>query len=455
MSETALRAWTFVSLASFAVALGGAVVLRGLSRPRPETAAALCASAVQVGLYALLIAAWRGTGSSGWPIPTAGFLLLALPAHFLCVMAAVRYGRRTVPVTTALFVLVSLGIAWAERISDRDPTLVAAAFSAGLLGAAALSAVPERRLEGRMAAVLASPWTWAVVCLAPLLYTHFAGLRVGGTAIGIRVAGVFAQPSEVVFKLALPPLLATSLVHYARVADAEPTPGFARRLAALAPLGLGLALGFVVPLLLLKEHGTLLLGGLLCVGLIALTGRWRELAVPALAVAVLVAGVAVMEPRVQGRLAGLATPACEPGSQGEQRCTAATAAASSDTVGQGIASGRARAVPQAQSDFPVAGFAEELGLPGVALLWVSLALLASFLLRELRSDPQRSVLAASVHGLLGAILLQAAWNHWMNLGLLVPVMGVPFPWLSFSGTTAFASTFGAAAAAVLVWRQAP
>ena len=61
MSEIALRAWTFVSLASFALALAGAVALRGMARPRAETAAALCGSAVQVGLYTLLIAAWRGT----------------------------------------------------------------------------------------------------------------------------------------------------------------------------------------------------------------------------------------------------------------------------------------------------------------------------------------------------------------------------------------------------------
>lgn len=451
MSEAELRAWTLLGLASLAAALGSALILRAASRPRPETAAALCGALVQVGLYGLLIAAWRGTGAEGWPVPTAGFLLCALPTHFLCVMAASRYGRRTLPVTTALFVLLSLGVVWAERIGDRSASLLAAAATAGLLAAAALVALPSRRLVERASKWIDSPWIWTAASLALLLVTFQAGLRVGGTVVGISIGGVFAQPTEIAFKLLLPPLLATALVHYVRVAT-ESGCGLAARLAALLPLAVGVGAGFAIPMLLLKEHGTLVLGGGLCAVLILVTGRARDLVVPAVVVAVLASGIALTEPRVQRRLGGLLSPACASGQLGEQRCTAATAVASSDVLGQGIASGRARAVPQAETDFPLSGFAEELGLPGVAVLWVALALLATFVLRELRSPPSHSVLAATVHGLLWAILLQAGWNHWMNLGLFLPVMGVPFPWLSFSGTTAFASTLGAGAAALLAWR---
>jgi cell division protein FtsW (lipid II flippase) len=370
-------------------------------------------------------------------------------------MVAARFGRRTLPVTIALFVLASLGVAWAERIGDRDPSLMGTAFTAGLLAAVGLSAISGRRLGENTKALLASPWTWTAACLAPLLYAHVGGVRVGGTVVGVEIAGVFVQPTEVVFKLAFPPLLATGLVSYARIADAEPAPGAGRRLAALAPLGMGIAFAFAIPLLLLKEHGTLVLGGLLCACLIAVTGRGRDLIIPAVVVGILATGVAATEPRVQQRLSGFLLPACAQGHENEQRCTAATAAASSHVLGQGIASGRARDVPEAETDFPVSGFAEELGIPGVALLWTALALLVTFVFRELRANPQHSALAATVHGLLWAILLQAAWNHWMNLGLFLPVMGVPFPWLSFSGTTVFASTLGAAGAALLAWRASP
>ncbi|MDJ0785904.1 MAG: FtsW/RodA/SpoVE family cell cycle protein [Myxococcota bacterium] len=453
MSELALRASTLFGVFALAGALGLAALLRSLERPRAETAAALCGGIVQLGLYALLIAAWRGTGAVGWPIPTVGFLLCALPAHALCVMAASRWGRRTLPVTTALFVLLALAVVWAERIGDRSPLLVGLAISAGLCASFGLSLVWPRVPE-RLATWLESPWTWMLASLSLLLVTQLFGLRVGGTVVGIRIGGVFAQPTELAFKLLLPPLVGTALVHYVRVAEAMPPPRFASRLVALAPLAIGVTAGFVVPLLLLKEHGTLVLGGLLCAGLVVLTGRGRDLALPAALAGVLVVGAALTEPRVQTRLAGLLSPACAAGHQGEQRCTAATAAASSDVLGQGIASGRARAIPQAQTDFPLSGFAEELGLPGVALLWAALAVLATFLLRDLRREPKSSALSATVHGLLAALLLQAAWNHWMNLGLFLPVMGVPFPWLSFSGTTVFASTLAAGTAALLVW-QAP
>jgi len=299
---------------------------------------------------------------------------------------------------------------------------------------------------------LASPWTWCAVCLALLVPSLLAGVRTaGGTVVGLRIGGVFLQPTELAYKLSLPPLLAAGLLRYA--ARRGEATGLGRRLAAAAPLLGALVLGFVVPLLLLKEHGTLVLGGLLFAAAVGLHGHARDLWVPALVAALLAAGVAWTEPRVRQRVTALLAPACAPGHEGDQRCTAATAAASSDLLGQGIAAGLARAVPQAETDFPVSGFAEELGLPGVVLLWLALALGATFVLREPPREHAASLAAAAAQALLLAILLQAAWSHWMNLGLFLPVMGVPFPWLSFSGTTVFASTVGAGAAALLAWRS--
>lgn len=466
MSEETLRLLGAVGVGALAAALALAALLRALPAPRPATAAAACGALVQVGLYTLLIGAWRGTGSTGWPLPGAGFALCALPAHVLCVVAALRYGRRTLPATTALFVLGSLGVVWAARLGGRDPALSGAALTAGGLACAGLAfAGAHAARRPVLSRALRSPWTWTALSAALLGATFALGVRTaGGTVVGLEVAGVFVQPSELAFKLVLPLMLATGLAHASRPGPAEEPPrsGFPEepprsprsRWRSAAPLLAGFAGGFALPLLALREHGTLVLGGLLFAATVAASGRLRRWAGPALAAACVLGALAAAEPRVRSRLVDGLAPVCAPGHEDAQRCTAATTAASSELLGRGIAAGRAERVPQAATDFPVSGFAEELGVPGLAVLWGALALLVHGLVSPLRGDPARSARAGAVVALLLAVVVQAAWSHWMNLGLFLPVMGVPFPWLSFSGTTVFASTLAAGGAALLAWSEA-
>jgi rod shape determining protein RodA len=119
-------------------------------------------------------------------------------------------------------------------------------------------------------------------------------------------------------------------------------------------------------------------------------------------------------------------------------------------LGQGTQS-QLRYLPARHTDFIFAVTAEELGFVGVMLLFVLYAVLFYRLLRIalIASDTYGRLLAT---GVLAMVLFQFAINIGMNLGVL-PVAGLPLPFVSYGSTALLTTLIGIGIAENVVMRH--
>jgi rod shape determining protein RodA len=119
-------------------------------------------------------------------------------------------------------------------------------------------------------------------------------------------------------------------------------------------------------------------------------------------------------------------------------------------LGQGTQS-QLRYLPVRHTDFIFAVTAEELGFAGIMLLFALYAVLCARLLRVVFIASERfgRLLAA---GVLAMIVFQAVVNIGMNLGLL-PVAGLPLPFISYGSTALLTTTVGIGIAENVVMRH--
>ena len=119
-------------------------------------------------------------------------------------------------------------------------------------------------------------------------------------------------------------------------------------------------------------------------------------------------------------------------------------------LGQGTQS-QLRYLPARHTDFIFAVTAEELGFAGVILLFVLYGVLFARLIRiiMIASDAYGRLL---VTGVLAMILFQATVNIGMNLGLL-PVAGLPLPFISYGSTALLTTMIGVGISENVVMRH--
>jgi rod shape determining protein RodA len=119
-------------------------------------------------------------------------------------------------------------------------------------------------------------------------------------------------------------------------------------------------------------------------------------------------------------------------------------------LGQGTQS-QLRYLPARHTDFIFAVAAEELGFAGIMLLFALYAVLFFRLLRVIliASDTYGRVLAT---GVLAMILFQFVVNIGMNLGVL-PVAGLPLPFISYGSTALLTTLIGIGIAENVVMRH--
>jgi rod shape determining protein RodA len=119
-------------------------------------------------------------------------------------------------------------------------------------------------------------------------------------------------------------------------------------------------------------------------------------------------------------------------------------------LGQGTQS-QLRYLPARHTDFIFAVAAEELGFAGIMLLFVLYAVLFWRLLRIIliASDTYGRLLAT---GVLAMILFQFIINIGMNLGIL-PVAGLPLPFVSYGATALMTTLVGIGIAENVVMRH--
>jgi len=309
------------------------------------------------------------------------------------------------------------------------------AFSAGL-GLAILLVVQRvdyRSWKKLSAAGLAVALGLLVAVLIPQV-----GAGANGATRWIALGPISIQPSEVA-KLALLVYAAMLLSHRLSVVQ--------QSARSLAPLGGVTAL--VVLLIMLQPNlgTTLIILGIVAVMLFTAGAPMRPMAVIAALLAVMGVALAWAAPYRRARVLAFLDPWADPAGTGYQTLQATSAIAEGGWTGVGIGASRAKwgFLPFAHTDFIFAIIAEEFGIIGatfVVALYGGLVVVGSRVARR-APDAFGMLLATGITAWFG---LQALVNMGAVAGLL-PITGVPLPFVSAGGSALLANM---AAAGVLL-----
>jgi len=129
--------------------------------------------------------------------------------------------------------------------------------------------------------------------------------------------------------------------------------------------------------------------------------------------------------------------------EGYQASQAMIAVGSGKVLGRGLGHGvqsGLRFLPERQTDFMFASYAEELGFVGVAMLYVLYGIFFTLLIL-LTSRVKDSTGYAYAWAFIAHLFAQTAMNVGMNLGML-PIAGVTLPLMSLGGSSVIAICFG-------------
>jgi cell division protein FtsW len=198
-----------------------------------------------------------------------------------------------------------------------------------------------------------------------------------------------------------------------------------------------LALGACAALLLLQPNlGTLIITAGAVGAVVFLSGAsLTRLAGWCAAGASAALAAAVLEPYRFRRLQGFLDPWADPSNTGYQTVQSLVGIASGGLTGVGLGASRAKwgFLPEAHTDFIFAIIAEELGLVGALTVLCLFAAIGYFGIRAaMRAPDTFGMLLAA--GITTWFVLQAVVNLGAVVGLL-PITGVPLPFVSYGGTS--------------------
>ena len=335
-----------------------------------------------------------------------------------------------------------------ERVAVLDPALLALMASLMLIGLVTLYSAgadfpwrftDQLRNFGIAACVMLvaatlSPLMWMrlavplyAIGLALLLAVHFTplGVTVKGATRWLDVGVGRMQPAEIM-KLALPLMLAWY---------------FHRREGALRPLDFALAMVLVaLPVALIVKQPDLgtaalvLSAGVFVLFFAGLPWKWIAASVAA-ALALLPVAWTLMHDYQRERVLTLVDPMQDPLGKGFHTLQAMIAIGSGGLFGKGWMQGtqtHLEFIPERTSDFIFAVYSEEFGLVGNLVL---LALFFVLIVRALVIASQAATLFARL--LAASIALIVFTYAFVNMGMvsgILPVVGVPLPFISYGGT---------------------
>ena len=280
---------------------------------------------------------------------------------------------------------------------------------------------------------LCLPLLVLTVVLLGLVLVPGIGTVAGGSARWIALGPVTVQPSELE-KLAVIAFAAALLASkWQRLGDPRE---LARPLLTIVGLVCGL-------ILLQPDMGTaLLIVGSVGVLLFAAGARLRHLVAGTAALVVLGFGLIYVEGYRLARLLSYGDPWGDPQGSGYQALQAFTAFGSGGWFGLGLGASRQKFgyLPNAHTDFIYAIIGEELGLVGALLVLLVFGVLiyAGVRVALHARDAFGRLLAA---GITGWFAIQALTNLGAVTGLL-PITGVPLPFVSFGGSALIISLTG-------------
>lgn len=278
-------------------------------------------------------------------------------------------------------------------------------------------------------------WRWQnqalllfVIALVLLLVVLVPGIGVvrGGARSWLGIGSFGVQPSEFM-KLAF-------LLFVAKGLSAIPQ-AFERFRTGLLPVFI--LMGIVFGLIMLQPDlgtGAVLLGATLfmvfCAG-----AKWRHLSVVTLIGVVFIAGLIAVAPYRLKRITAFLDPWSDPLGAGYQAIQSLYAVGPGGLFGVGFGESLQKFsyLPEPQTDFIFAIFAEEWGLLGGIVLLALFALLVirGFMIAWRAPDAFGTLLAI---GITGMITVQVFMNIGVVIGLL-PVTGVTLPFISAGGSS--------------------
>jgi rod shape determining protein RodA len=295
-----------------------------------------------------------------------------------------------------------------------------------------------------MVVVAATDHRWVRI-LAPVAYglavlglvlVLVMGTTINGSRSWLMIGGLSLQPSELA-KLAV--VVGMALV------VAERSEGRWRDRVGTVDVLLMLAVAAVPAVLILAQPdlGTMLVLGATVFGVVAASGahrRWLAVLVGSgVSVAVFAVATGFLEQYQVDRFLAFTDPGRDPRGAGYNVEQARIAVGNGGLFGQGLFDGsqtNAGFVPEQHTDFVFTVAGEELGLVGAALL---IALLGIIIWRALKiatrsEDVFGRIAAAGIACWFG---FQAFQNIGMCVGIM-PVTGVPLPFVSYGGSSMFA-----------------
>ncbi|MGH1562358.1 rod shape-determining protein RodA [Mumia sp. DW29H23] len=339
-----------------------------------------------------------------------------------------------------------------DDLTGGDPTayLVKQATNVVIaVGLGAIMAATDRRWIRLWAPVV---YGAAVVGLA-LVFVPGIGAVVNGSRSWLQVGGLSLQPAE---------LAKLGVVLVMALLFAERTEGAMRRTVRSSDVLLALACAGVPAALILAQPdlGTLMVLVAIVLGVLAVAGvrlLWLGgLVAAGLAVVVVAVSVGLIEEYQVLRFEAFTDPDLDPRGAGYNTVQARIAIGNGGLLGQGLFHGtqtQAGFVPEQHTDFVFTVAGEELGLLGAGLVVVLLAVLVWRCLRiAQRADDLFDRLAAAGIGCWFGF--QAFQNIGMSLGIM-PVTGVPLPFVSYGGTALFASAMAVGLLVAIGRRSAP
>ncbi|MEV6107267.1 rod shape-determining protein RodA [Streptomyces sp. NPDC051940] len=321
-----------------------------------------------------------------------------------------------------------------ELVGDDPYAFVTKHILVTLVGIALMAAtmwLGHRTLRGAVPVLYAVSLVLALMVLTPL------GATINGQRAWLHLGGGFSlQPAEFC-KITV--ILGMAMILSARV-DAGDRPHPDHRTVLQALLLAAVPIGIIM---LMPDLGSVMVITVIILGVLMASGasnRWvLGLIGAGVGGAVLVVSLGMLDEYQVNRFAAFANPALDPAGVGYNTNQARIAIGGGGLLGTGLGQGSqttGQFVPEQQTDFIFTVAGEELGFVGAGLILVLLGLI---LWRACRialdaSDLYGTVVAA---GIVAWLAFQAFENIGMTLGIM-PVAGLPLPFVSYGGSSMFA-----------------
>ena len=304
----------------------------------------------------------------------------------------------------------------------------------GLVLAYAVTVIDYRLLRAYTPILWGAGVLGLIIVLIPGL-----GAEINGAKAWIALPGGFQiQPAELA-KIAI--IIGMSMILSERSHDSD-VPTTRDVLQALVVAGLPVLLILFQP-----DMGTVFIISASVVTIIAISGAPSRWVVALLLIAVLGAFGATKAGVINSyqvkRLQSFVNPTADTQGSGYQLRQARITVGSGGLLGTGLFNGpqtNGRFVPEQQTDFIFTVAGEELGFlgsAGIVLLYL-IILMRAFAIARRASDPYGRLVAT---GVTAWFAFQIFENIGMTLGLM-PMTGVPLPFLSYGGSSMFATLIG-------------